>query len=269
MRAATAAPWLGKIIMVRVSLIPQVQRQELFKSKFKNPDERDTSRDHQMGLDSRASSPPRDKYQNNNDKLLGNDEQRSVPLPIPVPKAVNAMDNTSDTSYSSSMSSNASGTDSDVSASTSTTSAAELLSPGEHKRAMLDRLMNHFLTLRMSKKVNGEQVPTGTPTPSSTSSAQASSSAQNGGSASASRKGKRPMGCEPHGEESGSDEEEEEEGDGPPNRKRQKNGKAEQRRLACPFFKRNPQRYKEKRSCVAPGFRTVHRLKQVTLSPPF
>ncbi|PSR88576.1 hypothetical protein BD289DRAFT_232132 [Coniella lustricola] len=32
------------------------------------------------------------------------------------------------------------------------------------------------------------------------------------------------------------------------------------KRLACPFFKHNPQRYQEERSCVGPGWKTVHRL---------
>lgn len=35
------------------------------------------------------------------------------------------------------------------------------------------------------------------------------------------------------------------------------------RRLACPYFKHNPKRYQEERSCVGPGWRTVHRLKYV------
>jgi hypothetical protein len=37
-----------------------------------------------------------------------------------------------------------------------------------------------------------------------------------------------------------------------------------QRRFACPFFKRNPTRYQEVRSCFGPGFKTIHRLKSVT-----
>ena len=34
-----------------------------------------------------------------------------------------------------------------------------------------------------------------------------------------------------------------------------------ERKLACPFFKRDPERYKNKRSCPGPGWPTVHRLK--------
>jgi len=33
------------------------------------------------------------------------------------------------------------------------------------------------------------------------------------------------------------------------------------RRLACHFFKRTPLKYREERSCVGPGWRTVHRIK--------
>lgn len=38
-------------------------------------------------------------------------------------------------------------------------------------------------------------------------------------------------------------------------------GEPSKKRLACPFFKHNPRRYQEERSCVGPGWRTVHRLK--------
>lgn len=36
-----------------------------------------------------------------------------------------------------------------------------------------------------------------------------------------------------------------------------------QRRFACPFFKRNPGRYQEVRSCPGPGYKSIHRLKYV------
>lgn len=184
---------------------------------------------------------------------------------------MHTMDNASVASLSSSLSSNE--TDWDMSSATST---SELLSPKEHERAMLDRLTEYFLTctVHMNGKTNGEQVgvPTGMATPSSTSTSSTQAGSPPAGQASGSAKrsgdcgvakGKRvPADREPNDEGSGSDREE----DGRPSSKRQKSREIEQRRLACPFFKRNPQRYKEKRSCVAPGFRTVHRLKQVTSS---
>lgn len=33
------------------------------------------------------------------------------------------------------------------------------------------------------------------------------------------------------------------------------------RRFACPYFKRNPRRYQEERSCTGPGWKSVHRMK--------
>ena len=41
-----------------------------------------------------------------------------------------------------------------------------------------------------------------------------------------------------------------------------------QRRFACPFFKRNPARHHEVRSCLGPGFKTIHRLKYITTLIP-
>jgi hypothetical protein len=36
----------------------------------------------------------------------------------------------------------------------------------------------------------------------------------------------------------------------------------DERRLACPYFKRNPERYKYSGACAGPGFLTAHRLKE-------
>jgi hypothetical protein len=36
-----------------------------------------------------------------------------------------------------------------------------------------------------------------------------------------------------------------------------------EKRLACPFFKRNSLKYKNERSCVGPGWSSVHRIKYV------
>ncbi len=58
------------------------------------------------------------------------------------------------------------------------------------------------------------------------------------------------------------DEEDKGEDEDDHSKKRMNSGpEASQRRLACPFFKRNPPRYSEERSCVGPGWLTVHRLK--------
>jgi hypothetical protein len=42
---------------------------------------------------------------------------------------------------------------------------------------------------------------------------------------------------------------------------RQDNEDALARRLACPYFKRDPVKYQEERSCVGPGWKRVHRIK--------
>lgn len=250
-RRATVA-LLCRITTVRTNHVAAVRGSRVSDyAKFKILGEKPRDKDRQMEMDSRTD---RCGNYRGNEKLLSNGERRPMPLSIPVLEDVHTADHESVTSYSSSMSSNA--TDSDMSSATYT----ELLSPEEHKRAMLDRLMDYFVLVHMNRKTAGEEVPAGISTPSSTSSTQVSSSGQTSEPTrrGATGKGKRLVSRDPR-DESDSDGEE----DGPPNSKRQKNGKVEQRRLACPFFKRNPQRYKEKRSCVAPGFRTVHRLKQV------
>lgn len=43
--------------------------------------------------------------------------------------------------------------------------------------------------------------------------------------------------------------------------KRAKREDPEKLRFACPFFKHNPQKYKQVKTCCGPGWDTVHRLK--------
>ncbi|POS80000.1 hypothetical protein DHEL01_v201606 [Diaporthe helianthi] len=69
------------------------------------------------------------------------------------------------------------------------------------------------------------------------------------------KKGKRPANSD---ERNGS----ENEGNEAPKHKKAKGDEAEVKRLACPFFKRNPHRYKDQGKCVGPGWLTVHRLKE-------
>lgn len=47
-----------------------------------------------------------------------------------------------------------------------------------------------------------------------------------------------------------------------PMAKKVKAEETEIKRLACPFFKRDPHRYKDQSKCVGPGWTTVHRLKE-------
>lgn len=190
--------------------------------------------------------------------LIGTDEQRSMPVSIPSRDNANAGAATPATSYSSSMASAT--TDSDLSTSATSVGSSSFSSEAQ-KRAMLDRLMEYFFAVHMNRRQNSEGGSSGTTTPSSISSAQSTSSSQIGGfsrqGGKGKGKGKRPVGRGAGGEDSDSDDEANKQ----PSAKKVKSKDCQTWRLACPFFKRNPQRYKEKRSCVAPGFRTVHRLK--------
>lgn len=183
-----------------------------------------------------------------NDQVSGTDEQRAAPVPIPSREHA-----TITGSCSSSMASTI--TDSDLSSATSVGS----FSTDEQKRAMLDRLMEYFFAVHMNRHQNGGGGSSSSTTPSSISSTQTTSSGQLGGSSrqGGTSRGKRPVGRGAPGEDSDSDDEAKNQ----PSAKKLKKKDSQSWRLACPFFKRNPQRYKEKRSCVAPGFRTVHRLK--------
>jgi len=46
-----------------------------------------------------------------------------------------------------------------------------------------------------------------------------------------------------------------------PKRSRPNNDAFGQRPFACPYFKRNPGRFKDQRTCPGPGFKSVHRVK--------
>ena len=52
-------------------------------------------------------------------------------------------------------------------------------------------------------------------------------------------------------------------GDGEPNKRRKIKEPSDRsnHKYACPFFKRDPEKYKNYRSCPGPGWETVHRLK--------
>lgn len=42
----------------------------------------------------------------------------------------------------------------------------------------------------------------------------------------------------------------------------------EQQRLACPFFKKEPDKYRQRRTCSGPGWNTVHRVKCALMNKP-
>lgn len=178
----------------------------------------------------------------------------SKPVAIPASKSplvrpVRA-DESTDTSYTSS------GQTTAMKTSCSSSSSPGLLSREEQKRLLLDRLMEFFFT----ELVRGGQTHAGS---GAGCSARSGTKSTTGGLSrkvensekTPSKKGKRPASKE--GNE-GSDNEDNE----APKPKKAKSEETEVRRLACPFFKRNPHRYKDQSKCVGPGWVTVHRLKE-------
>lgn len=148
-----------------------------------------------------------------------------------------------------------------------------LSSPGStshsyQRRALLDRLMEYCYAILANNdtEVKGD---------ASTSYAQSSTCSPSQGSAG--QNTETPGQYSSHGrsnkkrsshKESDASGDSEDDGDKGLGSKRVKTEENMGKRLACPFFKRNPQRYLEERSCVGPGWRTVHRLKWVDTSIP-
>ena len=99
---------------------------------------------------------------------------------------------------------------------------------------------------------------TGSSTPTSQQLSGGSSSSRQSMSMNVS-KSKRPI-----AEQNPSDQEDEE---NTPRRKRPRDGSASAsnqqsvRRLACPFFKRDPHKYETEQACTGPGWLIVHRIK--------
>ncbi|KAI3397829.1 hypothetical protein diail_10362 [Diaporthe ilicicola] len=177
----------------------------------------------------------------------------SKPVAIPTSKSPLSRpargDESTDTSYTNSDQTTA------MKTSCSSGSSPGLLSREEQKRLLLDRLMDYFFAVltRGQTHAGGGSGCSARPgsKPKDGGSGYKAIGAQNGPS----RKGKQPASTDEH---KGSDNEEDE----APRPKKAKSEEAEVRRLACPFFKRNPHRYKDQGKCVGPGWMTVHRLKE-------
>lgn len=137
----------------------------------------------------------------------------------------------------------------------SSSSTPEIISREEQKSILLGRLMDYFFTVLANGQRNCAGAGSSQQTASSSaepvmSSSSASSSVRRG----ILRKGKRSASSE--GDGSGDEENE------APKTKKAKTEETEVKRLACPFFKRDPHRYKDQSKCVGPGWTTVHRLKE-------
>ncbi|KAJ4386465.1 hypothetical protein N0V93_009361 [Gnomoniopsis smithogilvyi] len=135
------------------------------------------------------------------------------------------------------------------------------ISQSDQRAALLDRLMEYCYVILANNYTESKGDTSTSCAPSSTSSSSQGAAPQDiqiSGQSSQGRSKKRSS--QKESDASGdSDDDEGEKGLGLKRVKMEENmGK----RLACPFFKRNPQRYQEERSCVGPGWRTVHRLKE-------
>lgn len=142
-----------------------------------------------------------------------------------------------------------------------------LLSKEDQKKLLLDRLMNHLFKLLASNDRHyagaGSSSSNDTSPTSSTSSSlnEATSPLRTRATATLCRRSPNGRGKRPADREADGDSGEDEDGRRRSKAKFAKTEEIETRRLACPFFKRDPHRFKEERSCVGPGWMTVHRVK--------
>jgi len=132
-------------------------------------------------------------------------------------------------------------------------------SRAERKRILLERLMHYFHSIiatcppqTRAHAGSTQSCPRQAGDP--VSSGNAGQPAGHGGSAG------RHQDCRkrPPDDEDGDDE-----GDGSERKRPRRLEEAEEPplRLACPYFKKNPRRYRLSRSCPGPGWSTVHRVK--------
>lgn len=173
-------------------------------------------------------------------------------VPIQIPSNLRFSPATSSNSSSSNT-----GTDSDW----SNASSPDFIRQSDKRKALVDRLMEYCYTILAHNytEFKGDAPTSYAPSSTSTSSQGAGSSqATQAPGRSGQGKSKKRSSHKESDASGDSDEDEDGQGLGSKKIKIEENlGK----RLACPFFKRNPQRYQEERSCVGPGWRTVHRLK--------
>lgn len=201
----------------------------------------------------KAQSCPNPQTQRILDEEALSPSSASKPVAIPVSKSPLGRaargGESADTSYTNSDQTSA------MKTSVSSSSSPGLLSREEQKRLLLDRLMEYFFAVlvRGQTNVGGASGCSARPGPKARGGGSSSKGAspKNGPS----RKGKRPANSDEH---EGSDNEDNE----APKPKKAKSEETEVKRLACPFFKRNPHRYKDQSKCVGPGWTTVHRLKE-------
>lgn len=179
------------------------------------------------------------------------DVREVVPIPTLLPlRTGNASSPSSDSSWTTSATDDC----------PSLTDAGSLapVSQAEQRRALLEILIERIYAKLAPNHAQGDEAGQKSFTPSSTSSTQ-SKSGQAARKLRTTGQGKRrPSQNDSDGSGDSDDDEEKHKR---PVSKRSKHKQTGKRMLACPFFKRNPQRYQRERSCVGPGWETMHRLK--------
>lgn len=138
-------------------------------------------------------------------------------------------------------------------------SSSSFIARSGHKQALLDRLMEYCYAILANNYTEVKGDASTSCAPSSTSSSQRASGQVT--TYSEQRSHAKSKKRSSHNESDASGDSDDDEGNGGLASKRVKMDENMGKRLACPFFKRNPQRYQEERSCVGPGWVTLHRLK--------
>lgn len=134
----------------------------------------------------------------------------------------------------------------------------DLVSQAEQRKVLLERLMEHIYATLAHNHAQGEGGGSTSFTPSSTTSGHSASAQPVRSTGKGGRGKRRPSQNDSDGSGDSDDDEEKHRR---PVSKRSKHKQTGTMMLACPFFKRNPQRYQRERSCVGPGWETMHRLK--------
>jgi hypothetical protein len=138
-----------------------------------------------------------------------------------------------------------------------------LISREERKRILLDRLMHYFHSILAS---NPSHLRTHGAHDSPSTHGSGSSTVGHRTQASSTQRDRasRQLG-EGDRKRLQEDDDGDDEGDGgsrkKPRHKTQSSDEDAPMRLACPFFKKNPRRFRTSRSCPGPGWATVHRVK--------
>lgn len=175
-------------------------------------------------------------------------EPRAIPRPRETLRCATGVGESMDTSYTSANS------DPVTDSSCESPSSPGLVSREEQQSRLLDRLMDHFFAVL----ANNDEDCGGSASSSQTALSSREPVAPNHGARSSARRGAAGKGKRSATPEDGGSDEE---NDGP-RLKKTKIDETEVRRLACPFFKKNPYKYKDQSKCVGPGWTTVHRLKE-------